>query len=73
VLYNDDTGNKILPLIKERMENDDDFSRKGMFTSAILSAVGRRKTVLFFNNRNHAEENLVNVLAKRQLGLDPPI
>ena len=73
VLYNDDTGNKILSLIKEQMENDDDFSRKGMFTSAILSAVGRCKIALFFTGRNHAGENLVNVLAKRQSGLDPPI
>ena len=73
VLYNDDTGNKILSLIKEQMEKDDDFSRKGMFTSAILSTVGGRKIALFFTGRNHAGENLADVLGKRKSGLDPPI
>ena len=73
VLYNDDTGNKILSLIKEQNEKDDDFSRKGMFTSAILSTVGGRKIALFFTGRNHAGENLADVLAKRKSGLDPPI
>jgi transposase len=73
VLHNDDTGNKILSLIKEQNEKDDDFSRKGMFTSAILSRVGGRKIALFFTGRNHAGENLADVLAKRKSGLDPPI
>ena len=73
VLYNDDTANKILSLIKEQMEKDDDSSRKGMFTSAILSSVGGRKIALFFTGRNHAGENLADVLGKRQSGLDPPI
>ena len=73
VLYNDDTGNKILSLIKEQNEKDDDSSRKGMFTSAILSTVGGRKIALFFTGRNHAGENLADVLAKRKSGLDPPI
>lgn len=73
VLYNDDTGNKILSLIKEQMEKDDDSSRKGMFTSAILSSVEGRKIALFFTGRNHAGENLADVLAKRKSGLDPPI
>ena len=73
VLYNDDTGNKILSLIKEQNEKADDSSRKGMFTSAILSTVGGRKIALFFTGRNHAGENLAHVLAKRKSGLDPPI
>jgi transposase len=73
VLYNDDTGNKILSLIKEQMEKDDGSCRKGMFTSAILSAVGGHKMALFFTGRNHAGENLAHVLAKRKSGLDPPI
>jgi len=73
VIHNDDTGNKILSLIKEQLGNDDNFSRKGMFTSAILSVLDGRKIALFFTGRNHAGENLANVLAKRQSGLDPPI
>ena len=73
VLHNDDTGIKILSLIKEQIESENDSSRKGMFTSAILSAVGDRKIALFFTGRNHAGENLADVLTKRQSGLDPPI
>ena len=75
VLYNDDTGIKILALIKQQQQNDseEDSSRKGMFTSAILSAVGERKIALFFTGKNHAGENLAEVLAKRQSVLDPPI
>ena len=73
VVYNDDTGIKILSLINEQMESENDPSRKGMFTSAILSAVGERKIALFFTGKNHAGENLAGVLAKRQSVLDPPI
>jgi len=73
VLYNDDTTIKILSLIKEQTDSQDDLARKGMFTSAILSAAGSRKIALFFTGRNHAGENLAEVLSKRQSGLDPPI
>ena len=36
VLYNDDTTIKILSLIKEQTDSQDDLARKGMFTSAII-------------------------------------
>lgn len=73
VIYNDDTTIKILSLIKEQLNSENNPERKGMFTSAILSEVDKRKIALFFTGRNHAGENLANVLAKRQSGLDPPI
>ena len=73
VLYNDDTTAKILSLIKEQMTGDNDSSRTGMFTTAILSAADDKKIALFFTGRNHAGENLAQVLAQRQSGLDPPI
>ena len=73
MLHNDDTTIKILSLIKEQLNSEDDPERKGMFTSAILSATQDRKIALFFTGRNHAGENLADVLAKRQSGLDPPI
>jgi transposase len=73
VLYNDDTTAKILSLIKEQMTADSDSSRSGMFTTAILSAADDKKIALFFTGRNHAGENLAQVLAQRQSGLDPPI
>ena len=73
VLYNYDTTVKILALIKEQMAGDSDSSRTGIFTSAILSVVEDKKIALFFTGRNHAGENLADVLAERQSGLDPPI
>jgi transposase len=73
VVYNDDTTAKILSLIKEQMTGDSDSSRTGMFTTAILSAVDDKKIALFFTGRNHAGENLAQVLAQRQSALDPPI
>ena len=73
VLYNDDTTAKILSLIKEQMTGDNDSSRTGMFTSAILSAADGKKIALFITGRNHAGENLARVLAQRRSDLDPPI
>lgn len=73
VIYNDDTTAKILSLIKEQQAGDSGSSRKGMFTSAILSEVDDKKIALFFTGRNHAGENLADVLSKRQSGIDPPI
>ena len=71
VIHNDDTSAKILSLIKEQTAGGS--SRKGMFTSAILSEVNDKKIALFFTGRNHAGENLAEVLSKRQSRLDPPI
>jgi len=73
VIHNDDTTIKILSLIKEQKDGNSDSSRTGMFTSAILSVVNGKKIALFFTGRNHAGENLADVLAERQSGLDPPI
>lgn len=69
VVYNDDTIMKILELMKENEE----ASRKGMFSSGILSAVGDGKIALFFTGRKHAGENLEDILAKRTPGMPPPI
>ena len=70
VLYNDDTTARILSLIKENAAADP--KRKGMFTSGILSEVKGHKVALFFTGRNHAGENLAQVLEKRRKK-DPPI
>jgi transposase len=70
VLYNDDTTARILSLIKENAAADP--KRKGMFTSGILSEVDGHKVALFFTGRNHAGENLAQVLEKRR-AKDPPI
>jgi len=78
IIHNDDTIMKILALMKSDKEKGEDgkekdSSRSGTFTTGILSIKEERKIALFFTGRNHAGENLKDVLQKRQSGLDPPI
>jgi transposase len=47
--------------------------RKGIFTSGIISTREGRRIALFFSGRQHAGENLKDVLARRAAGLPPPI
>jgi len=47
--------------------------RKGTFTTGMLSVAGERKIALFFTGQKHAGENLADLLAARNKGLDLPI
>src|SRR3990172_3457077 len=69
VLYNDDTTMKILDLIK----NNEDRKRRAIFTTGIVSTMGERKIALFLTGRNHAGENIDDVLSQRDSELEPPI
>ena len=69
VVHNDDTTMKILDMMK----NTEDQKRKGIFTTGIISTIGTRKIGLFITGRNHAGENMEDVLRKRDLNLGPPI
>jgi len=71
VLHNDDTGAKVLTLAREPTEKTND--RTGVFTSGIVSAADGRKIALFFTGRQHAGENLADVLSRRAADLRPPI
>ena len=88
IVYNDDTGVKILDLIKENKEEEErarkaaergetagakKSKRTGMFTTAVICEVSGRKIALFFSGREHAGENLQKVLRKRAAELPPPI
>jgi transposase len=73
VVHNDDTTMKVQDLIKENKDETRQSSRKGIFTTGILSIRDDRNIALFFTGRNHAGENIAKVLAKRKNGLDPPI
>jgi len=68
VLHNDDTGMKVLKL--EREPGD---KRTGVFTSGIVSTAERRKIALYFTGRQHAGENLADVLKQRAKELSRPI
>jgi transposase len=66
VIHNDDTTMKILSAVNEE-------GRNGIFTTGMLSIIGKRRAALFFTGRKHAGENMTDLLEKRHAGLDPPI
>lgn len=69
-LFNvDDTPGKVLSLMKE---GETENGRKGIFTTGIISNMDDRKAVLYFTGRNHAGENLKDLLENRVSGLSPP-
>ena len=68
VLHNDDTSMRVLHLAREP---DDD--RTGVFTSGIVSTQEGRKLVLYFTGRQHAGENLRDVLTHRAAELNAPL
>jgi len=86
VLHNDDTTVKILEFMGKRAKQaalaedaEEDAAKKdapkrsGLFTSGIVSTHQDRKIALFFSGRQHAGENLADVLAHRAADLGPPI
>ena len=86
VVHNDDTTVKILELMGKRAdrarqevlaegsaEPGKASERKGMFTSGIVSSAEGRKIALFLSGRQHAGENLKDVLKQRAQSLGPPI
>ena len=60
VVHNDDTGMRVLKLEREPGEK-----RTGVFTSGIVSTAQGRKIALYFTGRQHAGENLADVLKQR--------
>jgi hypothetical protein len=76
VLHNDDTPMKILELMAENQTPeyaDDPSKRTGLFTTGIISKCDDHLIALFFTGRNHAGENLQEVLEKRSKELAAPI
>jgi transposase len=77
VLYNDDTGMKVLELMKEVRQEEDagkvSPERTGVFTSGIVSTRQGQRIALFFTGRRHAGENLKEVLSRRAAELAAPI
>jgi transposase len=73
VLHNDDTSMKVLSLRPEKLREDSSRERTGVFTSGIVSTQPGRRIALFFTGRQHAGENLSEVLERRAAQLAPPI
>lgn len=70
VLHNDDTTAKILSFLNEQNE---DSKRKGIFTTGIVSIKEDQRIALFMTGRNHAGENLSELLQARAKTLSAPI
>ena len=71
LLHNDDTTMRILN--REDLKAPDDASRKGVFTSGIVSVEGDHQIALFFTGHQHAGENLDDILKHRAAALDSPL
>jgi transposase len=68
VLHNDDTSMRVLRMARE--PSDD---RTGVFTSGIVSTQQGRRIALYFTGRQHAGENLRDVLEHRTADLARPL
>jgi transposase len=68
VLHNDDTSMRVLRLAREPSDQ-----RTGVFTSGIVSTGQGWKIALYFTGRQHAGENLADVLQHRAKQSSPPI
>lgn len=80
VIHNDDTPAKVLALMAATQEAaslvapaSKDKPRTGIFTTGIVALNGAHKIALFFTGRQHAGENLADVLAHRDAHLPAPI
>jgi transposase len=68
VLHNDDTSMRVLRMAREPSDH-----RTGVFTSGIVSTQPGRKIALYFTGRQHAGENLRDVLQHRTADLARPL
>ena len=68
MVHNDDPSMRVLKL--EREPGDE---RTGVFTSGIVSTGQGQKIALYFTGRQHAGENIADVLKRRAQDLSPVI
>jgi hypothetical protein len=77
VLHNDDTGAKILALMKHNKDAKDDSpksdERTGIFTTGIVALKDDNRIAVYFTGNQHAGENLADVLKLRPTALGAPI
>lgn len=77
LLHNDDTGAKILSLMKRmkaaKVDATKSDERTGMFTTGIVALKDDNRIALYFTGNQHAGENLADVLKLRPATLGAPI
>jgi transposase len=70
IIYNDDTTMKVLSFLQQQ---DPENTRKGIYTTGIVSKWQNHQIALFMTGDRHAGENLSELLKHRATGLSPPI
>jgi transposase len=82
LLHNDDTSVYVRELAKqieqeiaERVRSGESLAdqRTGMFTTGVVAVAGEQRIALFFTGRQHAGENLTDILRRRLPELDAPM
>jgi len=79
ILHNDDTSMRVLTLMKEnarleaQMRRGGKKERTGIFTSSIVAVRDEQRIALFITGRQHAGENLGDVLKRRAAELQKPL
>jgi len=69
LVFQDDTGARVLSLLKDN-QAEPPPARQGIYTT-VLRCVGAQRICLFFSDRQHAGENLADLLALRAPALAP--
>lgn len=72
VMFNDDTFARIIKLAPPNLTGHAS-DRTGIFTTGIVSQVGTQTIYLYYTGRNHAGENMTDLLNSRDSDRDPPI
>jgi transposase len=76
VVHNDDTTMKVLDLTREQVvaaSAGEPADRTGVYTSGVIATTGERAIALFFTGRQHAGENLADVLKRRAAERKAPV
>jgi len=76
LVHNDDTSMQVLELRKEidKLEEAGETDRTGIFSTSIVSELtSGYRIALFFTGRQHAGENMADMLTQRAAELDKPM
>jgi transposase len=76
LVHNDDTSMRVLDLRKEidELEQSGQTDRTGIFSTSIVSELAEgRRIALYFTGRQHAGENMADVLHQRAAALGKPM
>jgi hypothetical protein len=71
-VFNDDTTMRVGDL-RQQIRAEIQPERTGIFTTGIVAQAGDHPIALFFTGREHAGENLSELLRERQADLPPPV